>query len=344
MTAKPTILFTFDYEMFSHRPGTVENNMIIPAEQILQTCESRNIKVTFFVEAVFILKLKEQSLKHAPLAHDYALLVRQLRKMVRLGHRIELHLHPYWLDAMTNGISWTIPSYRYNRLQSMPSEKAGNLFTAGIELLEKIARKENSTYKIKAFRAGGWCLQPFDVLKKCFEQHGISIDSSVAPGIKMETPLYIADFSTISPSTNSYFFDGNPVEPTKNGFLEISITTFKRSFFNKILNKIKTRSDEKLFYRFGDGQEVPMYQQHMFHKIKAILSPSISMLTLEGQIDKDILLNKIIALSKTKNILTFISHPKNMSPNSIEIMKYLSDKNLFQFQTLTDLAERDNYA
>ena len=344
MPVKPTILFTFDYEMFSHRPGTVENNMIIPTEQILQTCESRNIKVTFFVEAVFILKLKEQSLKHAPLAHDYALLVRQLQKIVRLGHRIELHLHPYWLDAITNGRTWTIPSYRYNRLQSMPSEKAEILFNAGIELLEKIARKEDSTYKIKAFRAGGWCLQPFDILKKCFEKHGIIIDSSVAPGIKIATPLYIADFSNISSLTDTYFFNDNPAEPTKNGFLEIPITTFKRSASNKILNKIKTLSKNKLFNKFGDGQEVPMYQQNVINKAKSIFSKNPSMLTLEGKTDKELLLQKIISLTKSKNILTFISHPKNMSTNSIEIMKYLSDKDLFQFQTLTDIAKRSDNA
>lgn len=44
------------------------------------------------------------------------------------------------------------------------------MFVEGTNLLTNIAREVDSEYKIVAFRAGGWAVQPFDKLKKGFQK------------------------------------------------------------------------------------------------------------------------------------------------------------------------------
>jgi len=45
---KPTIALTFDYEMFSAQPGTVQKNMIEPTEKLLALAQGKAITYTFF--------------------------------------------------------------------------------------------------------------------------------------------------------------------------------------------------------------------------------------------------------------------------------------------------------
>jgi hypothetical protein len=330
---KTTILaLTFDYEMFSGNPGDTYNNIIEPTNKLLEIFKSNNIKATFFIETVFIKKLIEYSKQFSNLKNEFLLIKEQLKKMVQLGHRIELHLHPYWLDGVYNGKKWNITSFKYNRLQNMPENTALELFSDGVTLLESIAYEVQPNYKVKAFRAGGWCVQPFEIIKKCFIKNKIEIDSSVAPQIKMNSLLYIADFTDIPETTDSYYFENNPTLLTKSGFLEIPITTFKRTFYNKIKNKFLTLFDKKNHKKFGNGSGVPMK--------KTDIKKNINMVSLEGKLHKNIFLEEIQSLAKQKNILTIISHPKNITLNSFKLIKALCAQKNFEFKTLTEIYER----
>lgn len=53
------------------------------------------------------------------------------------------------------------------------------MFVEGCEILHLLARSVEPDYKIVAFRAGGWAVQPFSLLKKAFLSADIRIDSSV---------------------------------------------------------------------------------------------------------------------------------------------------------------------
>jgi hypothetical protein len=328
-----TINLTFDYEMFSGKPGTVENNMLLPTEKLLKTFREYKMQSTFFVETVFLLKLLKLSKKYKSLEKDFFLIKKQLQQMIIDGHRIELHLHPYWLDGTYDGFEWKIESYRYNRLQSMREEKAIDLFASSAQLLESIASEVDPNYKLCAFRAGGWCIEPFDVIKKCFKKTGIFIDSSVAPGIKKESHLYIADFTNVNPEKDFYYFDDTPTKeinyaPDKNYFLEIPITTIKTNYIYKIKNKIFTYKNKNLFKKFGDGIPVPENKNKTKYK-----KSFRTMLTLEGNASPEALIGELKKLPNEKKIFTFISHPKCLTQNSFKILDALYKTNSYKFIT-----------
>ena len=89
------ILLTFDVELFfGQKSGTLENCIIEPSERILKELEKSSAVGTFFIDASYLLFLKEYSLKD------------DLKKIELLINRIEsvncevgLHIHPHWIDA-----------------------------------------------------------------------------------------------------------------------------------------------------------------------------------------------------------------------------------------------------
>lgn len=323
--------------MFNPIPGTPYYNMILPTEKLLSCFKKHNIKATFFVEAVFLLKLTELQNAHPQLKKDFELISEQLKTMIRNGHRIELHLHPYWIDATYDGTHWHLPTFRYTKLQSMPKQQAHELFAAGKQLLEEIAQKVDPDYHIIAFRAGGWGIQPFELLKRCFEDNDIMIDSSVAPGIVMSQDLYHADFSPVPLHLDKYYFDANPTQQAQTSFLEIPIATIKRSLIQRVLNKIITHVHKKDFVRYGDGQD-----EREANTAKPSAHPNARqpvMLTIEGNNAVYTVLHETHMVARTKDLITVISHPKYLTPNSFAIIDALVAEKKYLFKTIADLYE-----
>src|ERR1700752_3016553 len=94
------VLLTFDYELFlGKKSGSVENCLLLPTESILNILDKYKIPSVFFVDATYLLKLKELKDSYTNVASDYAKIVAQIRKMISGGHDVYLHLHPHWKDA-----------------------------------------------------------------------------------------------------------------------------------------------------------------------------------------------------------------------------------------------------
>lgn len=79
------------------------------------------------------------------------------------------------------------------------------MFRDGTIYLTKLAREVDPDYTICAFRAGGWTIQPFCILKDCFKENGIVIDSSVMHGICQDNKYSKFDFR-YAPNKEIYRF------------------------------------------------------------------------------------------------------------------------------------------
>ena len=180
MNKKPKIILTFDYEIyFGKESGTIEKCMIEPTEILLNKLNFYNIKGIFFIDILFYIKM----LSYFELAEKAKLMKEQIKKMIESGHQVELHLHPHWLDAEYKNKKWIFKSYKRYRFNSLNKIVREKVFQMGINELEKICREVKDDYKIEGFRAGGWCIQPFEDFYEYFKKYHIKYDSSVAYGI-----------------------------------------------------------------------------------------------------------------------------------------------------------------
>jgi hypothetical protein len=326
-----TICLTFDYELFFGKSGTSKNSIFRPTVDLIKTLDTFGIRATFFIDILYYQRLLEVNIEEANLLKE------QLQLLVAKGHRIELHLHPHWLDAEYENSKWIFPNYNHYRLQSLPEEKVTDLIISGCEMLNEIAEVVVKNYTVKAFRAGGWCITPFDKLKQGFLKSGIKIDSSVAYGMKITSPPFNLDFTNTLDSECYKFYDDPTKKDTNGIFYEIPIATYRRNALDKIFSHnfefhfLKSNNLSSEIY--GDGSPIPMEKETYLKNIYSKFKTNYGFLSIENTLPNK-LLNTIHKSSK--NLLVIMSHPKNISQNSLECIKTLYNQNHY-FLTLNDL-------
>lgn len=312
-----TIVLTFDYEVFLGVSGTIEKCIIEPVDKLMLLLEEEGIKAAFFVDVLFLDKLIKNNR-----SSQFELIKSNLQKLLKKGHSLELHIHPHWLDAkpVIGSDQWDLRDDKRYRVSSLTSEERITLFTEGYNILLSICKEVIPDYKITVFRAGGLCIQPFDVFADVLKSLGIYIDSSVAPGLQNNSPTHQYDFTDIK-SIDPYFFSKDISAPLDNGeFLEFPILTYEVSFLERLIQKLKKRSPSHQV--FGDGQAngpSSKVKQRWFDKFKK----SKFLFSVDGDYYEDLLLKEIQA-SKT-DFITLLCHPKLLSEQSFITIKKLSD-------------------
>ena len=234
---KKQIILSYDYELFfGDRSGTVLKSIIEPTNMLMDVMEKNEFRGNFFVDYLMFRELEKQTEERA--VADLKLLKDQIRDMVRRGHRVELHLHPHWIDAKYNGDgTWDFSDFSHYSLSSLDESTIVDLFVSGTDYLTSLAREVEPDYKIVAFRAGGWAVQPFDKLKKGFQAAGIKIDSSTAFGIYKYMNDSYYDFRKM-PDKAYYRFEDNVCEEVKDGiFIEVPITSFHRGLLGVLVDR-----------------------------------------------------------------------------------------------------------
>jgi hypothetical protein len=320
------ILLTFDYEVFFKKSGTFERCIQQPVNELLLFFEKHQIGATFFVDTIYYLRL----LEHEATKPTAELLKQQLQRLVLAGSRIEPHLHPHWLDAIYINGGWEFPTYHRYRLQSLSEAEISALFRQACTVLEEIACEVQPNYKVMSYRAGGWCIQPFDLLKKSFTECGVIVDSSVAPHMKGTSNVHEFDFSHVKP-INYFHFNMDPTKLEQQGdFVEIPISTFHCSSYAKIIRKFKNKLHRGELASFGDGTGLPITSNRRF-------LPSYEMVSLERTFPSD--LSRIIKHIK-QDVVNIISHPKGLSKMSFHCLNQLVEQN-HQFMTVKQYYEQE---
>jgi hypothetical protein len=316
---KKFAIITFDYEVFlGRRTGTIENCVIKPTSAILKILNQNNAKAIFFVDTTWLLFLKEN------FPSDFQLVAGQLKDIIEAGSSVELHLHTQWLDAYKNEDQVGFNSFDRYRLHSLTQPEINELFKKSVDLLQSITKKN-----ISCFRAGGWCIEPFDRLKEAFEMTGLIYDFSVVPGVTLkENRNYDFDFSQV-PIRDFYKFDSNINHQDEEGaFVEFPLTTYFNNPLYRICNKVllKLRHDKI----FGDGTGIKersvsgfLHQMIRFSKEKLSLDKTSS------------LVFKYLVSSHLRNnrLIIIVSHPKMLSNEGLNNLLYITNK----FNTISSL-------
>lgn len=235
---KKKVILSFDYELFfGEKSGTVLKSLIEPTNKILDAMESVGFRGNFFIDVLMIKYLRRN--KDERSIRDLKLIENQIRDMVRRGHRIELHLHPHWVDAKYNGDgTWDYSDFRHYSLSTFSEPEIISMFVEGSKYLNSIGSEIIPDYHVCAFRAGGWAVQPFIKLNKAFSVAGIIIDSSSARGVYANNPDSSYDFRQMPEKEVYQFEDDVCIEDKAGSFIEVPISTMHRRVGDLVLNKL----------------------------------------------------------------------------------------------------------
>lgn len=320
------IYITLDYELFfGNDSGSVQNSIIRPTEELLKITNKFDIKLVLFVDASYLIALKKELVKHKLPETDYKVIATQLKQLSAEGHDIQLHVHPHWIDSKFDGKKWKINTERY-RLHDFNPQEINEIISSNKKALEDISGKE-----VFAYRAGGWCLQPFNKIKDALASNNIWLDSTVFKGGLNTYNTHYYNFMNV-PSGTEWRFNSDPTRVDPNGkFVELPIASTRLSpfFFWKValLSKLK----HKKVSRFGDGSPVAVSKKY---HTRLLTQRSFNVASIDGF--RASYLQKAFTRSKRKHPkgnFVIIGHPKAFSQFSLQkleqFIKKVASKNKF---------------
>lgn len=323
------IFITLDYELFfGVNSGTQYKSIVNPTNKLLILLDKYDIKASFFIDSGYLIKLDEYRKKYDVLEKDYQNILEQIKKLDNNGHDIQLHVHPHWEDSSFDGEKWIIDTSRY-RLHQFDEKDIDNIVFRYKKVLTDIVGD-----KVFSFRAGGWCIQPFNKIKDALKKHNIWLDSTLFENGKNASPTHFFDFKNI-PAKTSWKYENDPTQEDENGFFtEIPISSYRTFplFFWKLAFYKKFGGSK--FKSFGDGGAVGGSK---FDKLRMLTQMTNTVVSIDGY--KASLLDNAYKqfLQKEDNKhFVMIGHPKAMSEYSLEKLKeFIINNNDKNFTTYT---------
>jgi peptidoglycan/xylan/chitin deacetylase (PgdA/CDA1 family) len=324
------IFLTYDYELFFGNPtGTAEKCIIEPTNQLRAISDRTGVKMVFFIDTGYLKKLIEfkDQFEKVRLEHDQV--IGQIKSLIAEGHDCQLHIHPHWEDCSHNGTEWQMKTERY-KLDDFSDQEIIDIVKENKSILESITNKNVSSY-----RAGGWCLQPFNRVQKVFEEIGIKLDSTVFPDGKFTAGNYYYDF-TNSPKKSKWKFSSDLIKEDENGtFWEYPISNHKYGplFFWRlfILGRLKPLQHKPI----GNGYPMssPGLRKKMLTKGMNLSASADGYFVTK--------LNTVLKRNIKKNYeeMVIIGHPKANTLYAIkQLEKFINvNKAIHEFKTFSDL-------
>ncbi len=314
------ILFTFDYELFlGAKSGSVENGMLTPTKNVVAILNRNNLKGIFFVDCSYLFRLENVIESNENAKNDYQNIKIQLESLIEQGHYIYPHIHPHWIDAkyISSLNEWNLSNNSKYRINSLSIEERQDHFDNAMNALNNILSNTKRHYKIDAYRAGGWCIQPFEIFVPLFDKHNITTDFSVLGEAEKEGNTLSYDFKNISSNATPYRFDSEINIKSKEGkykeFPISSISIDKNKFVNKVINKILW----KIPYGRNKGNGIGAAFKS-FKNTPSLYDVSKEMISIELlTINK---LNTYNRYLEANNYMQFISHPKMISQHNLDVL------------------------
>lgn len=265
-------ILSLDYELFfGVHSGTPASCLIEPTERVIEVLERHGCVLTLFVDAACLRKLREST--EDMHRKQYQAICVQLRSLVSAGHDVQLHVHTHWEDTVWVNGRWAMETHRY-RLHDFPEAERRDLVRRYVDVLEQA-----SGLRPVAYRAGGWCLQPFPLIAEPLASAGIRIDSTVYAGGRSTNPGREFDFRQ-APVADFWRFDVDPLVPTAHGrFLEIPISAFRTGplhYWRTALGRLPGRNQQRLL---GDGVALGNSRGYYLRKL---LWPETTVVSVDG--------------------------------------------------------------
>jgi peptidoglycan/xylan/chitin deacetylase (PgdA/CDA1 family) len=303
------VTISFDYEVFfGVSTGSVEHCLLRPTERLLQMAQKHGVYFNFFIDTAFLIQMEYYAIRYPGLRHQYRQVTAQIKQMASTGHDIQLHIHPHWNDSFYDGNKWVVKAERY-RLDQWEPDQIASMVKEQVAFL-----RQYSTTRVNAYRAGGWCLPDWNLVRKPFQENGIYIDSTLySGGYLNEYPLTF-DFRNVS-KAEEWKFEEQPAVMDENGwFKEVPITSVELSPFFYWNLYGRGRLNKSLHKSMGDG--FPITQKST--KRKLLTQCTTQALSTDGYYATllEITHQKLIK-SGAKRMVT-IGHPKACSEFSLD--------------------------
>jgi len=182
MKKRFVVLIEDDFEIKGNGFGNVADLQYLPALALCNIAKKHAVKATFMVDVAHLLILKNYAEENRNIQLQKTILEETLLIIKEQGFDVQLHLHPQWLGAsLTDGqfqvsSNWNIGTYTESEQRL--------LVTQSMKYLHGLIQPHFPNYRIIAFKAGAWGLQPSGSFLSACIQSGIRIILAVRDGMR----------------------------------------------------------------------------------------------------------------------------------------------------------------
>lgn len=195
------LALTLDYEVYGDGEGSLSELAVEPTAKFLEICDEYNAKATIFVDVAEILAMR----KIEVFKEDVLCAEEQLKFAHENGHDIQLHIHPWWLEAEFNNGKWEM-DYKLSSLCHLNHKDALKYVQICKQYLTDLLEPCKRDYSCCAYRAGFWSMQPTESIFDALVKAEINIDSSVYKWGTLDTELMKFDYSNAYSNISPWFF------------------------------------------------------------------------------------------------------------------------------------------
>ncbi len=321
------LLLTYDHELpLGSLRTSYREAMFSPTERILELAARKNVPVTLFTDILCAERYREWDYNgfYKPYAG-------QLQATVASGNDVQLHLHPHWLTSQyVDGIVKPSPDYSLAHFASHPVYNIESIVRQGVSRLDEICRQALPSYKVNAYRAGGFNIEPSgDLIFGSLLKNGILYDSSIPFSFYFASALSLIDFRKL-PQLPNWFIDesGNFRKAAAGGILEIPVAAIPKTPF-----EIPTRFKLKKYCRRAPANHGSMLHEgnpaSRMQRLHMLFSSRI--LTFDNHTLSPAYLMRILDYNvrrfRNHDSITMAtcSHPKTMGDYSFHLMETFID-------------------
>ena len=323
------LLVSQDYELFFQRSGSIEKCLFEPTNLLLDFADKSGIRITFFVDAGMLCRMSELSSSTASMANDLSKIQRHIESLHTRGHEIGLHIHPHWEDTRWENDAWDFSNTRY-QLRDFSANEVSDIVSRYTASLNELCDGS-----VGAYRAGGFCVEPFEVLKGPLLENGVSIDSSVVPGARLNDENKGFDFSKV-PNESWWQFDDSPLTPSADGkFMEIPITPVVLPVYHywaRAVDRVLGRQPSGVI---GDGSSKAIGKREIIRRLGG--AGRVSELSIDVAKATQLLSGAI--QRQNRSVWQVMGHPKLLGKSSLDALrKFIDRKDIKRFDSLSGFA------
>ena len=325
----PALILSQDYELFFQASGSIEKCLIEPCDLLLGFARENGLRITFFVDAGMLCRMRRLSATNARIGGQLTTVSKHIEAIVAAGHEIGLHVHPHWEETVWKNDTWQFSGTRY-QLRDFSDDEVVEIFGSYAAVLNELTGGG-----VKAYRAGGFCIEPFERIASCLLEHEITIDSSVVPGAVLKDSEKGFDFSR-APDQGWWRFSAAPNVPDSSGqFIEIPVTPVKLPFshyWGRLLSRVSGRRSSD---RIGDGTSKAIGKFEVMRRL--IGKGRVSELSLDAPKAGQLLSTAV--QRQNREIWHIMGHPKLLGESSlVGLSKFVDRMGIQRSLTVTDLA------
>jgi hypothetical protein len=330
------IALSFDHELSLGGADCYQRNLFEPTEHLFQLAADLKVPLVLFTDIWSAIRFREWDASGFYQPYEM-----QVGRALHLGHDVQLHIHPHWVDSEFSEGTF-VPSNRYCLAafqNDAPPDDIPGILRRGCEALTELCQTQRHDYRCIAYRGGGLNLAPQTAaILRGLHDLGIRIDSSIAKGWYFQAGFNSVDYRKMPRLANWFISPDQPLnQAASRGLFEVPIASKPRNVVNNVPFLIRRFFNRHHIYR-STGWTIEGSKSSWSDRLARLVPQSVWTVSFDSyaRTAEDVCdtLRYHVRQHRSEDVIfcAACSHPKFMGPYQRDVMAHFVEWTRAEYQ------------